>query len=378
MDYLELQQKMADAVTKEIRQVEALRKEVRKLKVRKLGYRPCRTIATIATDAGENRLTFDPLNLEIIRVVDSEGQDLVTEVIAISEDDSVFRELTTKLPVMQNLLCQLGISFEDLSYLLGRKKAKNTEKVTDNRGRVKAYRDILEWAVLIDLARQSWPVDILLLRDGLLGTKSIKRETFPKLDAAFRRIHEEQTKKGKRKVYILGVAKSSAVLSKIGLALIFEGIFERDYPCYAEIPPALEAQCYNFDRTWLETASEQQIEGRQLYQSFGRLHLVKLSSMPDGSVLPVDVPVWLSSDKKQEILEYLVYDSLETFPTIGYPAALQRAHENAVLTGFEMTVLGDLMTEALKENTDRGFIERLVRHIHLGKSLTKGGARKGG
>jgi len=378
MDYHELQSKMADAVAKEMKQVEALRKEVRRLRVHKLGYRPCKTIATIATDAGENRLTFDPLNLEIIRVVDSEGRELVTEVIAISQDDSVFRELTAKLPVMQNLLHQLGIAFEDLSYLLGRKKAKNAEKVIDNRGRVKAYRDILEWAVLLDLANQSWPVDVLLLRDGLLRTKSIKRETFPKLDAAFRRSHEEKANRGQKKTYILGVAKSSAVLSKLGLALIFEGIFDRDYPCYAEIPPDLEAQCYNFDRTWLETASEQQAGGRQLYQSFGRLHLVKLSSVPDGPVFPVDVPVWLSPDKKHEILEYLVYDSLETFPTIGYPAALQRAHENAVLTGFEMTVLGDLMTEALKGNTDEGLIERLVRHIHLGKSLTKGGTRKGG
>jgi len=185
-------------------------------------------------------------------------------------------------------------------------------------------------------------------------------------------------RKSRRKVYMLGVAKSSAVLSKLGLALILEGTFDRDYPCYAEVPPDLEAQCYNFDRTWLETASEEGTEGRQLYQSFGRLHLVKLSSMPDGPIFPVDVPVWLPPDKKPEILEYLVHDSSETFPTIGYPAALQRAHENAVLTGFEMTVLGDLMTEGLKGNIDESFTERLMRHIHLGKGLMKGGARRGG
>jgi len=378
MDYNELRQKMADAVSKEIGQVEELRKEVRKLSVRKLGYRPCKTIAPIATDGGENRLTFEPLNLEIIRVVDSEGQELVTEVIAISQDDSVFRDLTAKLPVMQNFLGRLGVGFEDLSYLLGRKKAKDVEKVADNRGRVKAFRDILEWAVLLHLAGQSWPVDVLLLRDGLLRTKSIKRETFPKLDAAFRQIYEEQMGRGKKKVYTLGVAKSSAVLSKLGLALILEGTFERDYPCYAEVPPDLEAQCYNFDRTWLETAPEDGSEGKQLYQSFGRLHLVKLSPVLDGPIFPVDVPVWLSPDKKQEILEYLVYDASETFPTIGYPSALQRAHENAVLTGFEMTVLGDLMTDGLKGNIDESFTEKLMRHIHLGKGLMKGGARKGG
>jgi hypothetical protein len=378
MDYGDLQQRMADAVSKEVKQVEKLRREVRKLSVRKLGYRPCKTIAPVATDGGENRLTFEPLNLEIIRVVDSEGQELISEVIAISEDDSVFRGVAARLLVMQSLLRELGVGFEDLSYLLGYKKTEAVEKVADNRGRVKAFRDILEWAVLLDLAGQAWPVDVLLLRDGLLRTKSIKRETFPKLDAAFRRVYDEQVRKGRRKVYMLGVAKSSAVLSKLGLALILEGTFERAYPCYAEVPKDLEAQCYNFDRTWLETAPEEEISGRQLYQSFGRLHLVKLSPMPDGPIFPVDVPVWLSPDKRQEILEYLVHDSSETFPTIGYPSALQRAHENAVLTGFEMTVLGDLMTEALKENVDESFTERLIRHIHLGKGLMKGGARRGG
>lgn len=379
MNYQELQSDMSQAVAKEIKQVEELRREVRALNVRKLGYRPCKTIAPIATDGGENRLTFEPLNLEIIRVVDSEGQELVAEVIAISEDDSIFKEMTEQLPQMQNLLKQLDVSFGQLSYLLGSKKSADIEKVADNRGRVRAFRDILEWAVLLDLASQNWPVDVLLLRDGLLRTKTIKRETFPKLDAAFCKVFQEQVTKRKHKVYMLGVAKSSAVLSKLSLAMMLEGVFERDYPCYAEVPKELEARCYNFDRTWLDTASDDTSNiDRQLYQSFGRLHLVKLSPVPDGPIFPIDVPVWLPQDKKQEVLEYLVNDASETFPMIGYPAALQRAHENAVLTGFEMTVLGDLMTEALKNQMSPDFTERLVRHIHLGRGLMKGGARRGG
>ena len=279
---------------------------------------------------------------------------------------------------MRSLLRALGIDFESLSYLLGSKKSQDVERVSDNRGRVRAFRDIVEWAVLLDLASKTWPVDVLLLRDGLLRTKTLKRQTFPRMDRAFRRIFENQASSGRRRVFLLGVAKTSAVLSKLSLAMILERTFDRDYPCYAEVPQELEAKCYNFDRTWLETASDHVGDGRQLYQSFGRLHLLKLGASPDAPIFPVDVPVWLPANRKQEVLEYLVNDAQDTFPVIGYPSALQRAHDNAVLTGLEMTVLGDLMTDALQDQMDASLRERIIRHVHLGRGLIKGGGRRSG
>lgn len=379
ISYPDLKARMDEAVKKEAAQIGKLRKAVRGLKVKKLNYRPCKTVAPLATDGGENRLTFEPLNLEIIRVVDSEGHNLIQEIIAISEDDSVFRELSDRLDVMNQLFRVLDVDFNALSYLLGSKKLKAARRVSDNRGRVRAFRDIIEWAVLLDLASKEWPVDVLLLRDGLLRTKIFRRETFPKLDRAFCNIFEEQLHTGKRQVFLLGVAKTSAVLSKLSLAMILERTFDRDYPCYTEVPQALEAECYNFDRTWLETASDKDvIDGRQLYQSFGRLHLLKLGASPDSPILPVDVPVWLPSNRKQEVLEYLVNDAQDTFPGLGYPNALQRAHDHAVLTGLEMTVLGDLMTDCLQDNLDESLRERIIRHVHLSRGLIKGGGRRNG
>ena len=380
IDYKDLKAKMAEAVAKESVQVAELRRAVKSLKVKKLDHRHCKTVAPLATDGGENRLTFEPLNLEILRVVDSEGNECVQEIIAISEDASVFKDLSKRIPVMQNLLESLGIGFDDLSYFLSSNSGSDSESRADNRGRVRAFRDILEWAVLLDMATKEWPVDVLLLRDGLLRTKTLKRKTFPLLDKAFHDMFEKRRlSQGGRMVYCLGVAKTSAVLSKLSLALLLERTFDRDYPCYAEVPRELEAECYNFDRTWLETASEDEHAEEQKYQSFGRLHLLKLGSSPDAPILPVDVPVWLPDKFKHEVLEYLVNDARDTFPYPGYPSALQRAHNNAVLTGLEMTVLGDLMADALRDGADNDTLkERLIRHIILNRGLVKAGGRNVG
>lgn len=379
----ELSHKIAEAVEKEAPLIDELRAQVRQLEVRKLGSRPCRSIAPVATDGGENRLSFEPLNLEIIRVVDSNGEDLVQEVIPLSDPESVFASYADRLPVLRSLLAKLGIAFRDLSFLLGRTAQKSRDepdRPPDVRGQVRSFRDIVEWAVLLDLASKDWPTEVLLLRDGLLRTKVLKLSTFPLLDKAFRGAFEEQSRGNKHRVYLLGVAKTSAVLSKLSLALTLEGVFERDYPCYAEVPRELEEQCYNFDKTWLDTAEDRAAGDPERYQSFGRLHLVKLAPRSMAPVFPVDVPVWLMKQPqtRQMVLEYLAYDAQDTFPTVGYPGSLQKAHDYAVLNGLEMTVLGDMMVQALLGRTDPALVEKLLRHINLNRGLAKGGVRNAG
>ena len=78
------------------------------------------------------------------------------------------------------------------------------------------------------------------------------------------------------------------------------------------------------------------------------------------------------------VLEYLAYDAHDTFPIIGYPHSLQKAHEHAVMTGLEMSVLGDVMVNHLLEMMPPELSEKLVRHVSLGRGLLKGGTRSGG
>ena len=381
-DFGDLGDKIAEGVDKELPLVDELREEVRKLQVKKLGSRPCHSIAPVATDGGENRLSFEPLNLEIIRVVDSNGTDLVQEVVPLSAGESVFERYVDRIAALNRLLEVMGgVAFDELSFLVGHKTSRGEQyeqRETNIRGQLRAFRDIVEWAVVMDLASRDWPTDVLLLRDGLLRSKIFKLSTFPLLDKAFQSVFESQGMSRKHRVYLLGVAKTSAVLSKLSLAMMLEKTFNKDFPCYAEVPKDLEAKCYNFDRTWLETAEDRAEGSAERYQSFGRMHLVKLSPMRTAPILPVDIPVWLPTQDRQMVLEYLAYDAQHSFPVIGYPHSLQKAHDHVTMTGLEMTVLGDIMIHRLLEHFDEGTRERILRLVNLGRGLLKGGVRHGG
>jgi len=62
---------------------------------------------------------------------------------------------------------------------------------------------------------------------------------------------------------------------------------------------------------------------------------------------------------------------------LGYPYPLIRAHENANLSGLEMSLLEDLLTKAISDWVADEDRERLLRHITLGRAILKGGMRHG-
>ena len=73
LDLKQVREQLQRALEVERPLLAALRDQVRGFGIHEIGYRQCYAISPVATDGGENRLTFEPLNLEIIRVVDSEG-----------------------------------------------------------------------------------------------------------------------------------------------------------------------------------------------------------------------------------------------------------------------------------------------------------------
>jgi hypothetical protein len=329
-------------------------------------------VSFVSADGGDNRLTFNPSVIELVRVVDSRGNecalDAVPNTAALTElEKRVQAGSPYAVPPLQRLCTDLGVRLRHLSYLL--RAAGSPGKST---GAIRCYRDIVEWAVLYDLVVNpsiQWGSDTILVRDGLLRTKSFTRSIFPEIDAKLR---EGVTRHAGRNVRLslVGVAKQSAVLGKLALALELEATFHRDSPCYVRVPPEIEEECYNYDRTWLDTyeSSEPDDKGRRLYQSFGNLFLAKFGDRELDPVWPVDIAAW-QVPEADKILGQLTVDAQQGFPIPDYPMCIQRAHDFAKITGLEVEILQDMLIEAMALGLNAEQTERLLRLKHLGRSL---------
>lgn len=357
LDLRQVREELRRALETERPLLEGLREQVRRFAVQEIGYRRCYAISPVATDGGENRLSFDPVNLEIIRVVDSDGRERFQRVIPLSGGPGVFRaafdsNYAGHVPLLAQFLERLDVRYEDLSYFLEAGRGES-----DLRAAVRPFRDIVEWAVLLDIAWNPGQTKALVIRDGLLRTKALRKEVIEKLSKSFEEAYKE------RGSFLVGVAKRSKVLNYLSVALALEDTFKRKYPCFCEISRVIERQAHPRWPTWLEEST------------FGNLHLAKFVEDAAGLVLPVDIPDWLMPRRK-EVLEYLAETAKSSFPTIGYPEPLLKAHEAAVLHGIEMSFLADLLVEEVIHGLPNADADRIAEHVALGRGLQKGGSNE--
>jgi hypothetical protein len=131
------------------------------------------------------------------------------------------------------------------------------------------------------------------------------------------------------------------------------------------VPEKLEAKAYTWAKSWMGG------------HSFGKLHLAKLVEHEDALVLPIDLPQWLVSRRK-EVLEYLAETAKASFPILGYPEPLVKAHENANLRGLEMTVLEHFMLEQLVASQSASDTDRTFEHVAFGRGVQRGGWKEYG
>lgn len=230
-------------------------------------------------------------------------------------------------------------------------------------------RSIVEWAVLYDLLHKEWGSDTIIVREGMLRTKSFKRIIFPLIDERIRTACDEHKKKHVN-VSLVGVAKQNAVLSRLAVALELEETFHKPYPCYVEVPYDIENECYNFDRTWGDTleTSEPNEDGNYLYQSMGRLYLVKFGDRPFDPVWPVDLAEWDARDAAR-IIGQLLNDAQPGFPIPDFPQSIQKAHGFAAVSGIEVSVLQDILFKGISRNLSPQERERILRIRYLGQNL---------
>jgi len=333
--------------------LDEMREEIRSIRgsVRTIKPRSTTSVSLVASDGGNNSLEFDPFSFELVRVVDSHGSQLCFDVVSPATDtdalsqaqfDSAGRPVTA----LGRMMLGLGISsrrLSDLSPMIPRAAGPSSW--------VSVYRDLNEWAVLWDLiVNNPFPTDTLVIRDGLLRSKVFTRNLFMKMADQLKAAIDEIWQKSRRRVYLVGIAKHSSVLTRYHLAMAVERLMAPGDPRYVEIPRSIEEKSYAW-KEWArgrdDTPAGSAGAGEEPKFVAGRLFLVRFGARTGDPVWAIDLfqPQAKAAD---EVMGYLLGDAVCGFPVPLYPRCLQKAHEYAQVVDFDQEILQEEIFRAVR------------------------------
>lgn len=334
--------------------------DVRRLRgdVRVIKPRSTTAVSLVASDGGNNKLAFDPFYVQLVRVVDSYGKQLCLDAVSPTSDlDALSRAQFDDGGKPRTALGQLMIdlnvtppTLDRLSHMIpsGEKARRDPNSVSPSW--VLVYRDLCEWAVLYErICHRSFATDTLIVRDGQLRSKLFRGELFiefrKKIEQSIDRIYRED----RRRVFLVGLAKHSKVLTRYNLAMSLEQTLPPNEARYVRVPRDIEAKAY----VWPEYArgAESQ-EGEAPKFVAGDMYIVRFGPGSGDPIWTLDI-LSSQSDRAAEIFGYLLADAQEGFPIPFYPRCLQKAHEHAQIVDFDMEILQDAVLSAV-----RGLIPR--------------------
>lgn len=359
-----------EATVRDRRLLDDLRRDVRTLngEVRVIKPRSTTSISLVASDGGNNKLVFDPFHVQLVRVVDSYGEQLCLDAVTPTTDTDALSSaqfnpdgsprtalgrVMVDLEINSHLLC-------DLSHMIpaGEKVRTTPDEVSPSW--VLVYRDLCEWAALYErICYRSFATDTLLVRDGLLRSKLFRGEAFIRLrrriEEAIGRVRAE----ARRKVFLVGVAKHSKVLERYRLAMALERTIPAGSPRFVKVPRTLEAKAY----VWPEYARGAETEGAGEAPKFvaGDMYFVRFGERGGDPLWTVDLFSSQTGDAA-EVFGYLLADAIDGFPVPFYPRSLQKAHEHAEIVDFDFDILQDTVLAAVRgllERDDKNTIEAL-------------------
>jgi len=354
----ELRRTIREATARDRRLLDDLREEVRSLasSVRPIRPRSTTSVSLVASDGGNNKLIFDPFHVQLVRVVDSYGEQLCLDAVTPTTDTDAlsraqFADDGSPRTALGRVMADLALDppyLSKLSHMIpdGKKVREAPNQVSPSW--VLVYRDLCEWAALYErICYRSFATDTLLVRDGLLRSKLFRGELFiefrRRIEDAIARMHQQH----RRKVFLVGVAKHSKVLARYSLAMALERTLAPGSPRYVKVPRGLEAKAY----VWPEYARGAETEGEQGEAPkfvAGDMYFVRFGGRGGDPVWSVDL---LSSQTSHdaEVFGYLLADATDGFPVPFYPRCLQRAHEFAEIVDFDMDILSDEVVAAVRD-----------------------------
>ncbi len=310
--------------------------------------KPYRTtaISLVGTDGGNNQVSFDPFMVQLVRVVDSSNNEYCLEAVTPSTPFDVLhaRHLSSEgkgLTALGRMMELLGVrTLHELSMI-------SPPPEEPKPSWVQVYRELTEWAILLDLVRsRSFATDTLIIQDGLLRSKVFRGYLFRDYRRALEQAIEDQYKKDRRRVFVAGVSKHSKVLQTYNLAMHSKGVLRTEYPAFVEVPRAIELSVYKWEE-YARGGDDEGAGGEGNKFVAGRMYFVKFGTSPIDPVWAVDLfePQVTEADR---IFGYMLEDAIEGFPVPFYPQCLQRAHDNAALAGFDMEILSDQIKTGVK------------------------------
>ena len=340
-----LERSLELALNQEWPQLSSTQKRLAKLRptpirIRPADPKPMSVVATVATDGGENHLSLEPMQLQVVRVADSFGEVYFEDFIAQSlTPEEILRFFFQSNPRLQRFLNYLQLDWE---HLLPGSDFQRSQLLS-------MLRELMEWAALLKLASQ--PPVKLLIRDGLLRSVMLT-------DVVFQRLREKfETLTTKHGHLLVGVAKRSRVLSYLSVALGLNQSFGNNDPAYLPVPAELEREAAPAQYRW--------IGGRAM----GLLHIARLDRGENVPLMPVDIAEW-QPDRVNEAMSLLQESAHASFPLRGYPQALVQAHEHAHLGGLEIELLERMLLEQVSGRDPA--VGRTARELMLlGKQLAE-------
>ncbi|MEJ2249616.1 MAG: hypothetical protein P8Y97_08155, partial [Candidatus Lokiarchaeota archaeon] len=72
-----------------------------------------------------------------------------------------------------------------------------------------------------------------------------------------------------------------------------------------------------------------------------------------------------------EIIGHLIRDSMGSYPILGYPQTIMRAHERAVRTGFSASIWRDRIIDHLLKEIGDEEIKVLIQESHFLREYVK-------
>jgi hypothetical protein len=335
------------AVDSDRSELQVLRRRISGLrqKIQRIQPRRSAAISLVGTDGGNNRVAFDPFAIDLVRVVDSSDNQYCLEALTPAMDVKTLDERHFDEDGQPKSSLGRMLHALELRSLGGISNIIATDPEKRSPIWIQIYRELTEWAVLLDLVRErQFASDTVILFDGFLRSKKFEHGYFGEFQKLIDQAITEQYIKHRRRIFLAGVAKHNQFLQKYRLAMALEGVMRNSYACFVPIDDELQKTAYKW---------EEIVTGGGEGESFnaGQMFLVKFGSHSHDPVWAIDI-FKPQASQASAILGYLLSDAQEGFPVPLYPMCLQKAHEKAALIGLDQDILQDEIMSVVRESLD--------------------------